>query len=545
MGRFGLSSDAMIWSRPDPNVRPLIASDPLRVFAVLSAIVATALLPRQPSWWTAVPALLVPLAFFALSRVEWKQVRDRLLAVAPFGFLAVFFLPWTGGAPHLRLLGMPLSQPGLLLAVGIFAKLAAIAVWLAYLTGTTPVPRLLSSLRVLRVPGPLVDILSATLRFLALFSREVKAMLLSCRLRSSPAAPRPTPWPVRLRRTLARLASLVAGLLIRVLKRSERCSLALASRTAGEGPAGQDDDATEDHERGIEIQGLSFRYPGGKANALTGVSLTIPARSRIAILGANGAGKTTLLLHLNGVHLPQSGRVSIGGTEVTQSSLGRIRRRVGMVFQNPDDQVFAATVGEDVRYGPEQAGWDEERIEKVVTESLKAVGLAAERDTPPFCLSQGQRKRAAIAGVLASGAEILILDEPMASLDPAGKDEIHVLLNDLHAAGRTLVVATHDVDFAAAWADGVVLMDRGQIVAVGGPGLLVNEAAMNVAGLSLPLVSRPFDLLRPLVKNRDLGLERLPANISEAFAWLRRHFVPGRAYSAPGEPRSSVTKTDG
>lgn len=539
MGRFGLSSDAMLWSRPDSRVRPLISKDPLRVLFVFLAVFGTGLLPRQPVWWSVIPSLLVPLAFVALSRVEWKQVRDRVLAVVPFGFLAIMFLPWTGGGPHMHLWGLSFSRPGLLLAAGISVKLASIALWLAYLAGTTPVPRLLSALRVLRVPGPLVDILSATLRFLAVFSREVKTMLLSCRLRSSPMAESRVPWGLRLRRTLSRLASLLAGLLIRVLKRSERCSQALAARTSGPGGA-----PAEEPGLGIEIQGLSFRYPGGKANALTGVSLAIPGRSRIAILGANGAGKTTLLLHLNGVHLPQSGRVSVGGIEVAGPHLARIRRLVGMVFQNPDDQVFAATVAEDVRYGPEQAGWDEETIEKVVSDSLKAVGLAAERETPPFSLSQGQRKRAAIAGVLACGAEVLVLDEPMASLDPAGKDEIHVLLNDLHAAGKTLVVATHDVDFAAGWADVVILMDRGQVVAVGGPGLLVNEAAMNVAGLSLPLVSRPFERLRPLVKSRDLGLERLPANIGEAFAWLKRHFAPDRATGTPGEPVVSLKKKD-
>jgi cobalt/nickel transport system ATP-binding protein len=209
-----------------------------------------------------------------------------------------------------------------------------------------------------------------------------------------------------------------------------------------------------------------------------------------------------------------------------------------MVFQNPDDQVFSATVLQDVRYGPEQAGHDEATCARLAEVALQSVGLWTLRDRAPFSLSQGQRKRAAIAGVLAAGSEILLFDEPMASLDPAGKDEIQVLLNDLHATGKTLVVATHDVDFAAAWADGVILMGGGQVVAMGAPDLLVNESVMTLAGLALPLVSRPFELLRPHLKHGDLGLKRLPASIAEAYSWLRYHFVEkGASQAATGKDR--------
>ncbi len=166
-----------------------------------------------------------------------------------------------------------------------------------------------------------------------------------------------------------------------------------------------------------------------------------------------------------------------------------------------NDQVVGVTVYDDVCFGLRQMNLSEEAIETRALEALAAVGLRERKDRAPFSLSRGERKRAAIAGVLAVGADILVFDEPMASLDPAGKDEIAVVLQDLQLAGKTIIVATHDVDFAAAWADLAVIMDDGRIMAAGPPELLVDEDLMSSAGLALPLVSRPFQMLQPLVKN--------------------------------------------
>ncbi len=527
MGRFGIRNYTGSWAEPVPGVRPLVGSDPWRVALVLAAIVGTVCLPRVVPWWGLTAIFVVPLVVCLLARVPVRHVLARVLAILPFGLLAVVFLPWSVAGPKVEWWGVTFGLAGLQQAGTISVKLLAVALWLSYLTAATPVAGLFAALRKLRVPGLLVDILESTVRYLSVLAQEARQMLLSCKVRAGkPEGKKGSGLsPRRLGRVLSRLSGLVAGLFLRTLKRSERCQSARESRHFGPEDDGGGGEGDYDPKNEVLVQGLSFSYPGMETRALTGVSLNIPRNTRIAILGANGAGKTTLLLHFNGVHLPQSGRVTVGGLAVEGANLSRVRRRVGMVFQNPDDQVFAATVYEDVRFGPDQAGHEEAEAARLAEEALRATGLWGHRDRAPFSLSQGERKRAAIAGVLAAGADILVFDEPMASLDPAGKDEIQVLLNDLHAAGKTLVVATHDVDFAAGWADGVVLMDRGQVVAVGAPSLLVDEAAMSVTGLALPLVSRPFERLRPLVKNRSLGLDRLPANVAEAFAWLKHHFV--------------------
>lgn len=527
MGRFGIRTYAGNWAEPVAGVRPLLKKDKTRVSAAILAIVVTACVPGLSSFWLALPLLAIPLLVLAAARVPGSHTGVRVLAVVPFGFVAVLFTPWTMPEPREEVLGLSYSIPGLHFAVMVLAKLIAAALWLSYLTATTPVPRFLKVLRDLRVPGLLVDILEGTVRYLGVLAAEGKQMLLSCRLRATSTREGNAGIFTILRRRFARVGTLVAGLFLRTLRRAERCAEARASRELPEDDdgAGAGSVTNEDIKNEILVEGLSYRYPGATANALSGVTLNIPRGKRIAILGANGAGKTTLLLHLNGVLPVQSGRVLVGGLEVNPKHLRTIRGRVGMVFQNPDDQVFAATVFDDVRFGPEQAGHDEETCDRMARDALEAVGLWSQRESAPFSLSQGQRKRAAIAGVLAAGSNILLFDEPMASLDPAGKNEIQVLLNDLQAAGKTLVVATHDVDFAAAWADGVILMDSGQVMAVGSPALLVSETAMQVAGLALPLVSRPFEQLRPLLKRGGLGLDRLPVNTEEAFAWLKYHFV--------------------
>jgi cobalt transport protein ATP-binding subunit len=524
MGRFGIRNYAENWSEPVAGARPLIASDRARTGATLAAIALVSAVPTGAPLWIPPAGLILSVAVAFAARVPAREVWKRLAAVLPFGILAIGFVPWAMPGPRIDFAGLTLSQPGLRLAAVVTVKLVSVALLLSYLSATTPVPRLFAALRALRVPGVLVDILESTVRYLGTLAGEARQMMLSCRLRAT--VPVDDSLPVRWRRLVhrfSRFAALVAGLFLRTLKRGERCEVARASREIP--PATDEITAGTDARHEILIEGLCHAYPGSAENSLSGVTLNIPRGKRIAILGANGAGKTTLLLHLNGVLLAASGRVTVGGIEVTRSSLATIRRRVGMVFQNPDDQVFAPTVLQDVRYGPEQAGHDEATCESLAREALSAVGLWTLRDRAPFSLSQGQRKRAAIAGVLAAGSDILLFDEPMASLDPAGKDEIQVLLNDLHAAGKTLVVATHDVDFAAAWADGVILMGNGQVVAMGAPDLLVNEPVMTLAGLALPLVSRPFEQLRPFVKHERLGLERLPASVDEAFAWLRYHFV--------------------
>lgn len=218
----------------------------------------------------------------------------------------------------------------------------------------------------------------------------------------------------------------------------------------------------------IEFKDVVFRFPNGTV-ALDGINLKIEEHRKVALLGENGSGKTTLLLHLNGLHTPTSGEVAVLGKPVNAENMDWVRTNVGMIFQNPDDQLFAPTVYQDVAFGPRNLGMDETRIEERVEEILDALNIAHLRDRQPDALSGGEKRRVALAGVLVMDAEIISLDEPHSGLDPLGCLEFNDLLDELYSKGRTIVVATHDVEFAASWADECVIMKKGKIVGGGTP----------------------------------------------------------------------------
>jgi len=218
----------------------------------------------------------------------------------------------------------------------------------------------------------------------------------------------------------------------------------------------------------IEFKDVFFRYPNG-AVALDGISLKIEEHTKVALLGENGSGKTTLLLHLNGLHRPTSGEVTVLGKPVDAENMDWVRTNVGMIFQNADDQLFAPTVYQDVAFGPRNLGIDETRVEERVEEVLDMLNIAQLRDRQPDALSGGEKRRVALAGILVMDAEIIALDEPHSGLDPLGCLEFNDLLDELYSKGRTIIVATHDVEFAASWADECVIMKKGKIEGGGTP----------------------------------------------------------------------------
>lgn len=212
----------------------------------------------------------------------------------------------------------------------------------------------------------------------------------------------------------------------------------------------------------LEVKDVSFRYPDGSIG-LEHCSLAIPRFGCTALLGANGAGKTTLFLHLNGILRPQTGTVWYGGAplEYCRKGLHNLRSRIGLVFQNPDSQLFSASVREDISFGPMNLGLDSGTVRSRVEEALQSVGMAEHADKPVHNLSYGQKKRVCIAGVLAMRPEVLILDEPMAGLDVVMQAGLAQILNRLHAEGMTIIIATHDMDFAYQWADYITVMVMG------------------------------------------------------------------------------------
>jgi cobalt/nickel transport system ATP-binding protein len=213
----------------------------------------------------------------------------------------------------------------------------------------------------------------------------------------------------------------------------------------------------------IRVEALRHVYPDGQV-ALDGVDLTVAAGERVAVLGPNGAGKTTLMLHLNGVLTATTGSVQISGIALSRKTLHDIRRRVGLVFQDPDDQLFMPTVAQDVAFGPANFGLRGETLTARVSHALEVVSLSDHAERSPTHLSAGQRRRAALATVLACEPDILVLDEPSANLDPVARRGLAETLGTLDA---TMMIVTHDLPYAAQLCDRAVVMDGGVIVADG------------------------------------------------------------------------------
>jgi cobalt/nickel transport system ATP-binding protein len=240
----------------------------------------------------------------------------------------------------------------------------------------------------------------------------------------------------------------------------------------------------------IAVRGLSYRYPDGH-DALLDVSFTLAPGERVALIGPNGAGKSTLLLHLNGLlpdRPPSAPAVTVDGLPVTEPNLREIRRRIGLLFQDPDDQLFCPTVWEDVAFGPRQLGLREPALSRLVTESLAQVGLAGFEERLPHHLSRGEKRRACLAGLLACDARALVLDEPTSDLDPRGRRELMALLSRLPV---TQLIATHDLEFVVEICPRTIVLDGGRIVADGPTRRLLDDEPLMLAhGLERPHILR-------------------------------------------------------
>lgn len=225
----------------------------------------------------------------------------------------------------------------------------------------------------------------------------------------------------------------------------------------------------------LRFEQVCHRYPDGH-EALRNVSFEVTHGEKVAVIGANGAGKSTLLLHTDGLLLPTSGQVVVGGVPVTRRTLPTIRRTIGYLFQQPDDQLFMPTVGEDVAFGPANMELDDAEIERRVAEALAAVGATDLRDHSPNRLSGGQKKRVAIATILAMEPSILVMDEPTAALDPMARQQLVELLRTFR---HTTLIATHDMELVRELCPRVLVLHRGTLAADGPTNeLLANRALL-------------------------------------------------------------------
>jgi len=268
----------------------------------------------------------------------------------------------------------------------------------------------------------------------------------------------------------------------------------------------------------IDVDNISFTYPDGHA-VLKGLSCQIRQGEKVALIGPNGAGKSTFMSHLNGVQLATSGRVVIDGIEVGKTTLREVRRKVGIVFQDPDDQLFCPTVFDDVAFGPLNLGLDKAEIEARVKEALHVVGLEGFEERSSFHLSFGERKRLALATVLSYQPEILVFDEPSTNMDPMNRRK---LINWLKQSDKTILLCTHDLDIALEVCDRCMMLTDGRIIADGpSKKILYDRQLLEENKLELPLALMTHELLHGILYTEDMDDEH--RQIISKFLHAHRH----------------------
>ncbi|MCC2254943.1 energy-coupling factor ABC transporter ATP-binding protein [Ruminococcus sp. CLA-AA-H200] len=273
----------------------------------------------------------------------------------------------------------------------------------------------------------------------------------------------------------------------------------------------------------VELAGLSYTYEGSGIKALDGVNLKIEKGNKVAFMGDNGSGKSTLFLCLNGIHRPDSGEISIGGEKITYTRKGLldVRKKVGIVFQEPDSQLFLASVYQEISFGIMNLGVEEQTARREVERVMEELDITPFRDRPAHALSGGQKKQVAIADILVMHPEVMILDEPAAALDVTHTEKVHRIVEDLTKRRITVLMATHDIDYAYRWADQIVLMKNGRILKEGTPEeVCSDEALLKAAGLVRPAVLRLYEKMaeKGFIELR----EKPPKSIEELEALIAR-----------------------
>lgn len=267
----------------------------------------------------------------------------------------------------------------------------------------------------------------------------------------------------------------------------------------------------------LETKNLTFTYQDG-TEALKNVNLQIKKGEKIAIMGPNGAGKSTLFSHFNGLTEPTSGHVEVDGEEIVyeRDALLKVRQKVGIVFQDPNDQLFAPTVKEDVAFGPMNLGLEYEEIEKRIEESLEMVGMTGFEEKTPHHLSGGQQKRVAIAGIVAMRPDIMILDEPTAGLDPEGVDKVLNILNKLNEEGMSIVISSHDIEMVNEFADKIFVLYNGEIIASGDKHqIFTDKELLKKAHLKAPVTTEILHKLKENGYNVDTEKVSIDETVEE------------------------------
>ena len=283
----------------------------------------------------------------------------------------------------------------------------------------------------------------------------------------------------------------------------------------------------------LEAREVRYRYAGGR-EAIKGISFHMRRGEKIALVGPNGAGKSTLLQMFNGMIRPTSGTMLFDNEPIQYdtSSLRRLRKRVGYVLQNADRQIIAPTVYQDVAFGPANLGYNETAIRQAVALALRQVGLVGFERRPPHQLSGGEKKRVAIAGVLAMDPDVLVFDEPTSGLDPSGSEDLMELLDELNHDGKTIVISTHDVELAYPWAERAILLADGQIIKEDVPDVAFgNPTYVRMAHLSVPTL---LELSSELAKRGFAIPGRKPRSVLDMVHIIESHLHGSCSPAAPG-----------
>ncbi|MDI3501867.1 MAG: cobalt/nickel transport system ATP-binding protein [Thermoanaerobacter sp.] len=264
----------------------------------------------------------------------------------------------------------------------------------------------------------------------------------------------------------------------------------------------------------LEAIDVTFEYSDG-TKALDGVNISIEKGKKTAVLGPNGVGKTTLFLHFNGILKPKSGKILYNGEEIkyNRTELTKLRKNVGIVFQNPDIQLFSASVYQEISFGPMNLGYPENIVKEKVEKAMKQMRIIDLKDKPTHFLSYGQKKSVSIADIIAMEPEVIILDEPTVYLDPKHVQEIMGLFDKLAEEEKTIILSTHDVDFAYPWADYIYVMRKGKVVAKGEPAVVfTNEKELDWSDLRKPMLLEIYEILK---EKGIMNGSNIPKNIEE------------------------------
>jgi cobalt/nickel transport system permease protein len=429
----------------------------LKIVAAFVAVLCVVATPRE-AFWAFGAYLLAIMSVWWVARVPVSWFASRALIELPFVVLAVL-LPLVGHGRRVDFLGVAVSVEGALAGWNILAKgTLGVLVSLTLAAATAP-HDLLLGLQRLRTPSVLITIATLMLRYGEVIVGEAQRMRIA---RISRGHDPRFLWQV------GATARGIGSLFIRSYERGERVHLAMVSRGwTGTMPEMTGSSSLQQPVRtataALLVEHLAYAYPDGH-QALFGVNLRVQPGERVALLGPNGAGKTTFVMHLNGVISGGSGRIEVAGLPVDKANLKEIRRRVGVVFQDPDDQLFMPTARQDVAFGPANFGLRGAELDERVRRALDAVGMADFADRSPLHLSGGQRRRVALATVLACDPEILVLDEPSANLEPVARRELAEVLLGLD---RTMLMVTHDLPYALQLCTRSVVIDQGVVVADG------------------------------------------------------------------------------